>query len=61
VIITDCTGAPNQAWELNADRSITSIGHPELCLDAANAGTANGTAIDVQDCNGQANQQWTRS
>jgi hypothetical protein len=61
VIIADCTGAPNQAWELNADHSITSVGHPDLCLDAAGAGTGNGTAIDVWYCNGQANQQWSRS
>ena len=26
------------------------------CLDAA--GTANGTAVQIYDCNGQANQQW---
>ncbi len=60
-IVTDCAGAANQAWQLNADHSITSIGHPELCLDAAGAGTSNGTAIDVWYCNGKTNQQWTRS
>ncbi|MEQ7010183.1 ricin-type beta-trefoil lectin domain protein [Actinopolymorpha sp. B17G11] len=61
VIITDCTGAPNQAWELHDDLSITSIGYPDLCLDAAGAGTGNGTRIDVWYCNGETNQQWTRS
>jgi hypothetical protein len=60
-IITECTGAPNQAWELNADLSITSVGHPDLCLDAAGGGTGNGTAVDVWYCNGETNQQWTRS
>ncbi|SCE85892.1 Ricin-type beta-trefoil lectin domain-containing protein [Micromonospora haikouensis] len=29
------------------------------CLDAYNAGTANGTRVVIWDCNGQANQQWT--
>ncbi|GAB3809584.1 non-reducing end alpha-L-arabinofuranosidase family hydrolase [Micromonospora zhanjiangensis] len=28
------------------------------CLDANGAGTANGTAVIIWDCNGQANQQW---
>jgi hypothetical protein len=61
VIITDCTGAPNQAWELHDDLTISSVAHPDLCLDAAGAGTGNGTAVDVWLCNGQANQQWQRS
>jgi Ricin-type beta-trefoil lectin domain len=61
VIITDCTGAPNQAWEVHDDLSITSIGFPDLCLEAAGAGTGNGTPVDVWYCNGAPNQQWTRS
>jgi hypothetical protein len=28
------------------------------CLDANHAGTTNGTAVIIWDCNGQANQQW---
>ena len=28
------------------------------CLDASGQGTANGTAVIIWDCNGQANQQW---
>ena len=28
------------------------------CLDASGAGTSNGTAVIIWDCNGQANQQW---
>ena len=29
------------------------------CLDANGAGTANGTAVIIWDCNGQTNQQWS--
>jgi hypothetical protein len=28
------------------------------CLDASGQGTANGTAVIIWDCSGQANQQW---
>ena len=28
------------------------------CLDVPNASTANGTLLDIWDCNGGANQQW---
>ncbi|MEO3876230.1 ricin-type beta-trefoil lectin domain protein, partial [Nonomuraea sp. B12E4] len=31
------------------------------CLDVPNAGTADGTAVQLWDCNGQSNQQWTPS
>ena len=61
VIIADCTGAANQAWQLNDDLSVTSVADPGLCLDASGAGTGNGTAVDVWYCNGQSNQQWSRS
>jgi hypothetical protein len=60
-VIADCTGAANQKWELNADLSVTSVLNPDLCLDAAGAGTGNGTSVDVWHCNGETNQQWTRS
>ncbi|MET7950844.1 RICIN domain-containing protein [Micromonospora sp. NPDC005324] len=30
------------------------------CLDASGAGSSNGTAVLIWDCNGQANQQWSR-
>ena len=60
-IITTCSGAANQTWQLNQDGSVTSLADPTLCLDAAGAGTGNGTAVDVWYCNGNTNQQWTRS
>jgi hypothetical protein len=61
VTIENCTGAASQAWLLNADQSITSVAYPDQCLDAAGAGTGNGTAVDTWYCNGATNQQWTRS
>ncbi|MFI5734906.1 ricin-type beta-trefoil lectin domain protein [Kribbella sp. NPDC051587] len=59
VVITDCTGAINQTWQLNDDKSISSINNPALCLQAA--GTANGTAVELRSCTGQPNQQWVRA
>ncbi|XVV01591.1 RICIN domain-containing protein [Actinosynnema sp. CA-248983] len=37
---------------------ITGVGGK--CVDVAGAGTANGTAVQLWDCNGTAAQQWTR-
>ena len=37
--------------------AITGIGGK--CIDVAAAGTANGTALQLYDCNGSAAQQWT--
>ncbi|MFJ8438347.1 ricin-type beta-trefoil lectin domain protein [Kitasatospora griseola] len=41
------------AWR--ADGTVRQAG---LCLDVANNGTANGSVIELWDCNGGANQQW---
>src|ERR1700733_1544623 len=38
---------------------ITGLGGK--CIDVAGAGTANGTAVQLYDCNGSAAQQWTLS
>ena len=32
-----------------------------LCLDVTGNGTANGTAVEIWNCNGGSNQQWARS
>ncbi len=29
------------------------------CLETTGAGTADGTGVDISDCTGAANQQWT--
>jgi endo-1,4-beta-xylanase len=31
------------------------------CVDVPNAGTADGTAVQLWDCNGQSNQQWAQT
>ncbi|MEV4370174.1 PHB depolymerase family esterase [Nonomuraea sp. NPDC049637] len=31
------------------------------CVDVPNAGTADGTAVQLWDCNGRTNQQWTQT
>jgi hypothetical protein len=61
VVIGDCTGATTQRWNVNPDGTITSAADPQLCLDAAGAGTGNGTPIDVWHCNGSTNQAWTKA
>ncbi|MCD0484792.1 ricin-type beta-trefoil lectin domain protein [Streptacidiphilus sp. ASG 303] len=38
-----------ELWEVRSDGTIRSMG---LCMDAAGAGTANGTAVQVARCNG---------
>jgi len=60
VIIAACGSSITQQWSLDAAGTITSAADPGLCLDAAGAGTGNGTAVDVWYCNGATNQLWTR-
>ncbi|MFI6377171.1 ricin-type beta-trefoil lectin domain protein [Streptomyces sp. NPDC050546] len=48
----------NQRWDVNANGTITSA-RSGLCLDAYNAGAANGTQVVLWNCNGGANQRWT--
>ena len=38
---------------------IISAYNTAKCTDDNDFGTANGTAIQIWDCNGQSNQQWT--
>jgi hypothetical protein len=37
----------------------TARTYANKCLGAYNNGTVNGTVVEIRDCNGQANQQWT--
>jgi hypothetical protein len=57
VVIWDCNGQANQQWNVNGDGTVTGV-QSGLCLDAAGAGTANGTKVDLWTCNGGGNQQW---
>lgn len=58
VVIEDCSGTASQQWNVNADGTVTSAADSGLCLDASGAGTGNGTAVDVWNCNAATNQAW---
>jgi hypothetical protein len=57
--VSVCTGAVNQQWSLNADRTITSV-QSGLAIDVAGGGTADGNRIILYPRHGGTNQQWTR-
>jgi endo-1,4-beta-xylanase len=58
VQIYSCWGGNNQKWRLNSDGSIVGV-QSGLCLDAAGAGTGNGTRLQLYSCSGGNNQKWT--
>lgn len=47
--------AKDQQWTLTTDGTVRSLGR---CLDINGNGTANGTHIELYDCNGAGGQQW---
>jgi len=47
--------AEDQHWTHNANGSLTTIGR---CLDIIGNGTAQGTKVELWDCNGVGGQQW---
>ncbi|WP_405063537.1 RICIN domain-containing protein [Kribbella sp. NBC_01505] len=49
LIAWDCTGNANQSWGFQPDGSIRSMG---LCMDLANAQSADGTRVQLANCNG---------
>ncbi|MFF4655473.1 ricin-type beta-trefoil lectin domain protein [Streptomyces sp. NPDC001381] len=51
----NCDGDSWQKWVFKSDGSVRSMG---LCMDAANAGTANGTRVQLATCNGGWAQQF---
>nr|WP_239149541.1 RICIN domain-containing protein [Streptomyces sp. SID12501] len=51
----DCGSSSWQKWVFKSDGSVRSMG---LCMDAANAGTANGTRVQLAFCNGGSAQQF---
>jgi hypothetical protein len=56
VQLSDCGSGTGQRFTATAGRALQV--YDGKCLDANGAGTSNGTAVVVWDCNGQANQQW---
>jgi hypothetical protein len=60
LVIWDCTGAPNQQWTMNADRTITGV-QSGLVLDVDSGYTADGTKLQLWTKSSDLrNQQWTR-
>ncbi|MFF4928406.1 arabinofuranosidase catalytic domain-containing protein [Streptomyces griseofuscus] len=51
------TWAEDQHWQHNADGSLSIIGR---CLDIEGNGTANGTEVELWDCNGVGGQKWVQ-
>ncbi|WAC75255.1 lectin [Roseateles sp. SL47] len=58
MIIYDCHGGSNQAFEFSSAGEIRVM-NGTRCLDAYQQGTALGTAVVAYTCNGQINQKWT--
>ena len=55
LIVTACDGSAVQHWQQMPNGTIRSVG---LCMDAANAGTANNTPVQVATCSGNPAQQF---
>ncbi len=55
LIAWECTGNANQSWAFQPDGTIRSL---NLCMDLANAQSADGTRIQVANCNGGWAQQF---
>ncbi|WP_408646366.1 RICIN domain-containing protein [Streptomyces jeddahensis] len=53
------TAVPNQPWRLNKDGTVPGA-ESGLCLDDIGAGTANGTAVSISNCNGGSGRKWVR-
>jgi hypothetical protein len=56
VITWDCTGGPNQKWQVTAAGELRVFGNK--CLDHDSAGGA-GTRVTTWDCGGGDHQKWT--
>ena len=57
VQLWDCqSGAKDQHWTASAG-TLQTLGR---CMDVTAAGTANGTKVQLYDCNGTGAQQWTQ-
>jgi hypothetical protein len=58
VVAVACVASATQEWQVFADGRIFNLGAGR-CASAA--GSTNGAAVTLQDCNGQAQQIWTPS
>jgi hypothetical protein len=58
VDLWDCAvGTVDEHWTHNSDGSLTTLGR---CLNVISAGTANGTQVELWDCNGKGGQRWVQ-
>ncbi|MCC8537021.1 ricin-type beta-trefoil lectin domain protein [Xanthomonas axonopodis pv. poinsettiicola] len=55
VQLWDCSGAPQQRWEVGERGSLRYAGK---CLESANGSSQDGNAVRIWDCNGGAHQAW---
>lgn len=56
----DLIKRPNQIWFFDpVSDAIRLAADPSKCIDVKSSNTANGTPIQLHDCNGTAAQQWT--
>ena len=57
LMLWDCHGTDGQKWRTKSDGSIVN---PESgrCVDTPEGNTADGTPLQIYDCNGQWPQQW---
>ncbi|MFJ2095338.1 RICIN domain-containing protein [Streptomyces sp. NPDC087901] len=60
VQLARCNGNVAQQFRLNADHELVAK-ISDYCVDAWYAKDANGTAVKVWGCSGDANQNWSRS
>ncbi|MDX6353433.1 MAG: hypothetical protein QOF98_336, partial [Streptomyces sp.] len=58
-LVVDYVHVTTSDTSTGTGHAITGLGGK--CVDAASAGTANGTAVQLYDCNGSGAQQWTVS
>jgi alpha-galactosidase len=54
-VVSDCSGALNQLWNLQSDGTVHLAGN---CLDIAGGAATGGASIDVTPCTGSSAQQW---
>jgi hypothetical protein len=58
LIVWNCTGGTNQAWEFTGGTLRTQN---NKCMDVAWGSVANGAAVQIATCSGNAAQQWVLS
>jgi O-glycosyl hydrolase len=57
VVLADCDGSAAETWTVRNGTLVNS----GQCMDVTGQGTANGTLVELWDCNGGSNQLWTQA